>query len=105
MSTENTTVVSNDAVELLTCFYDGLDKVVYSLAEKISKSRAPVDGRFVIEFDDVKEAGERVMDAVKALVDDGKLQKIIADSIQTCFDNKTCSNTVRHGICCGKIAR
>lgn len=92
MSTQNAeTVVSNDAVELLTCFYNGLDKVVYSVAEQIAAQRPPENGMNIIQFDDVKQAGDKVLAALKDLVGAGKLEKIVAESIQTCFDEKTCS--------------
>lgn len=92
MSTQNTeTVVSNDAVELLTCFYNGLDKAVYSVAEQIAAERPPQDGMNIIQFDDVKQAGEKVLAALRDLVGEGALDKIVAESIQTCFDEKTCS--------------
>ena len=88
---DNQTVSSNEAFELLECFNDGIDEMVYSIAEKIAQERGKNDdGFWVIEKKDVAMAGKQVLSALKALVDNGKYNEILQQTMESCFDEKTC---------------
>ncbi len=63
---------SSEAVSLLDCFDEGLDTVVYSMAECKAVERGSVDGNEVlIEVEDVKNAVDQFFTALLDLVASG----------------------------------
>jgi hypothetical protein len=62
------TNISSEAYDLLDCFVNGLDKLVYEIAAEIARARITGGsnaGPVKIAAEDVVEAGKRVIDAVK----------------------------------------
>lgn len=61
----NSTMTS-EAYDLLDCFVSGLDEVIYEIAESLANSKGQiVDGIIEISQDDVKEAANRVFNAIR----------------------------------------
>lgn len=79
-------VMTNQALELLTCFQDGVDELVAKMAEENARRRLSVsaDAPTVIEVgtEDVRAAGERMLTMMKALVAAGTLPADLQDTIQ-----------------------
>jgi len=66
-----------DAMELITCFYDGLDDIVRDVAEELAVERGSVledDPSIVaIEVEDVRQAGDLLLDAIKRMLTERRL--------------------------------
>ncbi len=62
-----TSTLSSEAYDLIQCFYDGVDRMVYSVAESIARKRSGVAAPHVvqIEEEDVRQAGEQVLAALR----------------------------------------
>lgn len=69
--------LSNDAYELIQRYYDGVDVVVRTLAEEIAEARGSFledePGVVAIEVEDVQEAGRRVIESLKELLEKKQL--------------------------------
>ncbi|MFV0443643.1 MAG: hypothetical protein ACK5Q5_08730 [Planctomycetaceae bacterium] len=109
-TTEPRTVLPGVAHDLISCFYDGVDVLVYQLAEQMARIRtstAPPEP-VRIEFGDVRSAGCRVVQAIQKLsqgnlVIPPDIQSALrcsdADSLNdmtSCFDLKTCDDAESH---------
>lgn len=74
--------ISSKAYSLLDCFVDGLDEVVYEMAEEIAKNRVGRTGELTvpvrIEADDVKQAGGQIIEYLRQLVATGKAPRELA---------------------------
>lgn len=89
------TSMSDEAYDLINCFYDGVDVLVRDLAEQIAvdeKSFLSDDPNVVaIEVRHVREAGRKVIQALRSLLKDGEISPRMEDAISTmgnCFDVK-----------------
>jgi hypothetical protein len=91
--TETRASLSAEAHEAIQCFYDGLDVIVRELAEEIAEARGSYleDKKTIaIETQDVKEAGNQVIEALKGLIKQGKLPEQLSaavENMQGCFNN------------------
>lgn len=91
-----TSSLSEEAYDLISCFYNGIDEVVYSVAEQVAKERLRNSGGQVdleqpilIEIEDVREAGKRVIAAVQHLVELNKMPAEMMDALggmKDCFE-------------------
>jgi hypothetical protein len=85
------TNISSEAYDLLDCFVGGLDKVVYEMAAEIARARSPkgtVAGPVQIEEEDVHQAGEHLLNALRELVTKGAVQPELAaiiSNVEQCF--------------------
>jgi hypothetical protein len=85
------TNISSEAYDLLDCFVGGLDKLVYGIAADIARQRSSEPGGAApvqIEEQDVVQAGKRVIDVFKELIQKGKLRGDLADIVsdaEKCF--------------------
>lgn len=91
-SSSSTSSASDSAVELLGCFDEGLDRVVYQIAEEKARERgAVVAGVVQVETQDVKNAGDLFFQGIVELISSGKLPQQLASAVQSmkkCFDTK-----------------
>lgn len=92
--TEVTSTLSSDAYELISCFYHGVDELVYEIAEEMARQRNPQaaasGGPIQIEVEDVTKAGRQVIQALKGLIGARKLPSELEEAfgnMQQCFDN------------------
>lgn len=95
---DNTTLrgsMSNDAYELIQCFYDGVDVVVRELAQEIAEERGSFlkddPNVIAIEVEDVREAGRRVVGSLRDLLKNKKLPAELEQSISQmgeCFSQQ-----------------
>ena len=87
-------VMTNDALELLTCFQDGLDSVVAQLAEQCAKHRAEKSGiqkrNLEVTVEDVRLSGTIISELVRKMVDDGQIPRTAQDAIQSMNDCLDC---------------
>ncbi len=68
--------MSNDAYELISCYYDGIDDVVRELAEQIAIEQDSFLGdkkTVAIEESHVRQAGLQVVERLRTLLKGGKL--------------------------------
>ena len=92
MATVSPSTISEDAYELIGCFYDGVDEIVYAVAERMARERDPNAIPVQIEVVDVKNAGRAVIDALRPLTATGELPKEAEEAIasmQNRFSNKS----------------
>jgi hypothetical protein len=92
LSPKVSSTASSAALDRLNCFSDGIDTLVYELAEELAKKRMSsslLPGRPIeIEVDDIEAAGELVIDAIKRFVAEGTLSKELGDAVESmegCF--------------------
>ncbi len=95
MSVAESSSISSDGVRLLDCFVDGLDDVVYEMAEELAKKRAAgqtAPGEVArIEAEDIRSAGRIVLDHLRQLVREGKLPADLEralDDAERCFSTE-----------------
>jgi hypothetical protein len=71
MATTTTSTLTSEAYDIISCFYDGVEDVVYRLAETVARARTGVaPGRPVkIEAEDVRIAGYRVVDSPEEMLE------------------------------------
>lgn len=89
------TSMSDEAYDLITSYYNGVDVVVRELAEQIAaddESYLPDDPTILaIEVRHVREAGRRVVESLRKLLKDGelplRLEQALAE-MENRFDNK-----------------
>jgi hypothetical protein len=83
-------VISEDALDLLSCFYNGVDKIVYELALVAARERLQVkEGEFVeIEQQDVESAGDALLLHLRELDTKNAFTALLHGS-KSCFDAKT----------------
>jgi hypothetical protein len=62
-----TSTLTSEAYDLIRSFYEGLDRVVYRVAEAIARNRTGIRSPNVVSIDeqDVRLAGERVLAALR----------------------------------------
>lgn len=83
-----TSVISDEALQMLDCFRAGLDKVVYDTAESIARIRTgdvPDEHRtspIEIEPQDVRKAAEYIACCVTEAVASGKIPRAVAAEIE-----------------------
>lgn len=89
------TSMSDEAYDLITCFYDGVDEIVRELAEQIAadeQSFLPDDPTtLAIEVRHVREAGRQVVDKLRSLLKDGNIPTRMEQAIRgmgDCFEGK-----------------
>ena len=85
-------VLSDDAYELIECFYDGVDDLVYQLAEEMARKRNPSASPVQIEVEDVRAAGEAVVESLKRLFESGEIPDHVKEAIHgmgDCFDDRS----------------
>lgn len=89
-SVEHEVLISEDALDLLSCFYNGVDKIVYKLALVAARKRLAVsEGEFIeIEKQDVEEAGEAILLHLHGLDTKNEFETLLRGS-KSCFDSKT----------------
>lgn len=87
--------MSDEAFDLITCFYNGVDVMVRELAEEIAEqegSRLPDEPNVVaIEVRHVQEAGRRVIEAFRGLLKVGRVPKDLEDAVKGmggCFEHR-----------------
>lgn len=87
---------STEALELLNCFSDGIEDLVYQTAEVVARKRAcgslPSGKPVEIELQDVRQAGELVIAAIKKIVAAGSLPPDVGESVDEmhrCLNCKT----------------
>ena len=81
----NESVISSEAYSLLDCFVEGLDDVVYEIAEEIARERTGIQAprRPVrIEAEDVKQAAARVVSFLQELVKSGRAPAGLGDVLE-----------------------
>lgn len=87
-------VMTNDALELLTCFQDGLDTVVEQMAEQCARRRVEKSGLrrngLEVTVEDVRLAGKIIAELVQNLVDQGQIPTSAHDAIQVMNDCVNC---------------
>lgn len=83
-STEFSSAVSSDALELLDCFHSGLEDIVYEIAEDLAKKRkgTPEKAPIQIEATDVVTAGNMVLDAIKHLAESGQISNEVVSAVE-----------------------
>jgi hypothetical protein len=88
-----TSTASSEALELLGCFYNGIDDLVYQIAEDVARAREgasrAADRPVQIEVADVKQAGDKVLAALRDMVKMGTLPADAGpalDAMKTCFE-------------------
>lgn len=61
--------LSGEAYDLIDCFYNGVDRIVYEVAESFARKRTGIGSRdpVVIEAEDVRAAGAQVIEALSSL--------------------------------------
>ncbi len=93
MSTANSihadTSISNEAYELLGCFVDGFDDIVYDIATQMARERCGESVEPVaIEVEDIRAAADAVMNAIRTQIASGKfpihLEKSIEEMVECC---------------------
>lgn len=93
-STEQSTMIEEDAFDLLHCFYGGVDVYVRQLAVQtaIGYQSFADDGRTIlITKEHVREAGELAVQTLKQLLNDKQLPpdaKRSFESMSNCFQYK-----------------
>lgn len=62
-----TSTLSSEAYNLIQCFYDGMDRVVYRVAESIARERTHIHAPAVvrIEEQDVRQAWNCILSALR----------------------------------------
>lgn len=85
-------VMSNDALELLTCYQDGLDEVIAQVAEDCAAERAASQPGLAVEVtvEDVRRAGQALLEAVREMVRLGKVSATAIDAFQGMNDCAGC---------------
>jgi len=77
--------MSSQAMDLITCYYDGVDDIVRDLAEQVAfKQESFLDdgsGMVAVETEHVREAGRLVTEALRDLVSTGKAPPALSRSI------------------------
>lgn len=87
--------MTDDAFELLRCFYDGLDELVEGIAFNIAKNQGSFSTKegqstVTIEQEHVREAGKKVFEKLMDLVSEEKLpQEILShfENMMKCSDS------------------
>ena len=89
-SVEHEVLISEDALDLLSCFYNGVDKIVYKLALVAARKRLDAsEGEFIeIEKQDVEEAGEAILSHLRDLDTKNEFGTLLRGS-KSCFDSKS----------------
>lgn len=89
-----TSSISDEAYNLLGCFMDGVDNLVYEMAERLARERNPeivASGQPIpIEVEDVREAGKLVLSALRGLVKASHLPHAMSadiDQMESCFES------------------
>jgi hypothetical protein len=84
MATTTTSTLTSEAYDIISCFYDGVEDVVYRLAETVARARTGVaPGRPVkIEAEDVRIAGYRVVCALLKFVDREDIPEEMLEAIK-----------------------
>lgn len=96
INTSDDSIITSNALDLLTCFQDGLDDVIYQFAEEIAKKRQVESGSesadlVTIDVQDVREAGEQLTAMIKQMVKAGQLSPEIESRVsimRECLDCK-----------------
>lgn len=85
-------VMTSRALDLLDCFQDGFDGVVQQLAEDYAKQRQPAfQGEIVqVDVDDVRQAGRKLIEIVRAMVDQKQLPPDILARVDVMGDCLNC---------------
>ena len=83
-TTTGTSTLSGEAYELISCFYHGVDDVVYRLAEAVARRRTgtPPDADVRIEAEDVRIAGYQVVCALREYVDQEDIPEEMLEAIK-----------------------
>lgn len=90
MSTgELQSVIADEAMSVLACFQDGLDNVVYSLAETFAVERCKDFEIVEITVADVKKAGDLLFGAYAKIAKENGVSKQATEQMKVCFDIKT----------------
>lgn len=87
------TVIANDAYDLLSCFANEFDDILYEVAEQIARQRGNVthDGLVQIDFADVKQATGIVLQALRkeaSMPDAPEYLASIVDDASSCVESK-----------------
>lgn len=88
---EVTSVITNDAYDLINCIYDGVDEIVYSVAKSIAAERQPNlnTGEPVrIDVDDVRRAGREVINALQTARHNVSIPESLT-KMADCFESKS----------------
>jgi len=86
--------IASDAMDVLGCYVDEFDQIVYGLAKENAAARlqqAARGGVIVVEIEDVKKAAETFTSAIKAQFgDDPKHAPLIAaiEGMQQCLNSR-----------------
>lgn len=86
LETTSTSSLSNEAYDLITSFYDGVDEIVYEIAESLAKRRNDSsdagESAVQIEVEDVREAGRLVAEALRTAIHSKDLDSRIVERIE-----------------------
>jgi len=96
MPTADKSVVSADGFKLLSCFYDGLDEAVYTLAEEVARKRQPEriasQDPIEIEEQDVREAGCKIVKLLRELLREEQISLGMREAVEgmaNCFERSS----------------
>ena len=64
--------LSSEAYDSLQCYRSGLDDLVCDLAIQIARRRAPETAPVMVEIEDVREAGGRILQAIRGVIEVGQ---------------------------------
>ena len=87
---EDTTdvAINSDAMDVMDCFSNGMDGVVYSMAAHIATARGASEDGIVITVNDIEQAVSQVVNIMK----NSDLSEDIKDSIASMLD--CCSHRI-----------
>lgn len=79
--------MSDEAFELINCFYDGVDVIVRELAEQIAaKDGQTKQGVLLIEKAHVEQAGWLVLEKLRTLLDDHQIPAEVKERFEGMSD-------------------
>ena len=86
--------MTNDALELLTCFQDGFDEFVAQTAEQCAADRAMASGtsqRLIeVTIEDVRQAGAILQQLAQKMRAEGRIPAAALDALQSMNDCANC---------------
>lgn len=82
------TVLSDEAVDVLLCFDRTLGEIVLQLAESIARQRYPGEDRIRIDEEDIRRAGEQLLDSVKKMDNMPVELKLAVEEARGCLESK-----------------
>lgn len=87
--------ITGEAYELINCFYEGIDEVVYKIAKELARERCSAevsaDELIQIDIEDVRSAGQKVINMLRKAIAEGDLPQGMeaeVNAMDSCFSTK-----------------